>query len=807
MTQLTLRRTVALVLTGAAPLLVVHACTPPLTPEDVKLRPTSLLAVSNGTMNVTVGTTVQNQPVVRVLDQYQEGLPGVNVTFSASSSSQPTPATVATSEQGTAAPTSWTAPTTAGTATITASVPGSTLGQRQFTVTLDPGPAAQAAVAPTTPSSNNQSAAAGSAVPVAPQVKVTDQYGNAVSGVAVTFAVTGGGGVVVPTTAVTTDAGGIAKPTSWTLGPTVGTNTLRATVAGIATAVNFTATGVPGAPASIVIAPGSPTSQGQTAIAGSTVPVAPAVLVRDANNNVTPNVTVRFTVASGGGKVLSSSSDATGSNALDVTTNTSGIATVFGWRLGSPGGNTLSVTIPSTSVPAFTITATATVGAPSQIQVSNAAWAYTRQSTNHLGTPKVVVRDASGNAIAGATINWTAGANATVSGTTSSTTGSDGIATFPGTWTAGATAGVNMQLVATVASAPSLTATFTSLIVGAPAFLSISAGNNQSAPASTNVSIEPAVLVRDASNNPVPGASVSFSVTSGGGSVTGSPAPADSVGVATVGSWRLGSTTGTNTLVAFISGTSLQVTFTATATGCPSTTYGVGQTVNGTVATTDCVTGSPAAYFDRYGFTPATQQYFAMIVTAGSTGIKYTEWFWANNSAGITWTLAAGAQDTIYNILKAGEPYEFHLRGDPAGSTGTYTFTSQANPTPPATACYFYVTKGISISHSLSSSSCLMKSKDDQTATNRSFRSYGLYLEANTTLTVRMAGTLDNYIEIYDFAGNFIASRDAAIAGGTEVLTLPSSTSGRFLDIRATHYLSSSTDTPKTGTFTLTIDP
>ena len=43
-----------------------------------------------------------------------------------------------------------------------------------------------------------------SAVAVAPQVLVEDQFGNAVAGESVTFSVTGGGGVVAPVTAVVT---------------------------------------------------------------------------------------------------------------------------------------------------------------------------------------------------------------------------------------------------------------------------------------------------------------------------------------------------------------------------------------------------------------------------------------------------------------------------------------------------------------------------------------------------------------------------------------------------------------------------
>jgi hypothetical protein len=59
----------------------------------------------------------------------------------------------------------------------------------------------------------------------------------------VTFTVTAGGGHVSPSTPITTDATGIATLAGWTLGASVGGNTVNASVAPVATTVNFDATG------------------------------------------------------------------------------------------------------------------------------------------------------------------------------------------------------------------------------------------------------------------------------------------------------------------------------------------------------------------------------------------------------------------------------------------------------------------------------------------------------------------------------------------------------------------------------------
>ena len=68
-----------------------------------------------------------------------------------------------------------------------------------------------------------------SAAPTNPGAKVLDQNGAAVSGATVTFAVSGGGGSVANTSAVT-GSDGVASPGAWTMGTATGDNALTATV-------------------------------------------------------------------------------------------------------------------------------------------------------------------------------------------------------------------------------------------------------------------------------------------------------------------------------------------------------------------------------------------------------------------------------------------------------------------------------------------------------------------------------------------------------------------------------------------------
>lgn len=149
------------------------------------------------------------------------------------------------------------------------------------------------------------------------------------------------------------------------------------------------------------------------------------------------------------------------------------------------------------------------------------------------------------------------------------------IATGPVTWSSGtaAVASVNASGAITgasagqtqiVASAGGKTGQATLTVVVVPTQLLIAAGNNQSATAGSTVATLPKVLVKDASNNPVSGVTVTFAVATGGGSITGGTQTTNASGEATVGSWTLGMTPGTNSLTAASNGLT-SVTFTATA--------------------------------------------------------------------------------------------------------------------------------------------------------------------------------------------------------------------------------------------------
>lgn len=178
--------------------------------------------------------------------------------------------------------------------------------------------------------------------------------------------------------------------------------------------------------------------------------------------------------------------------------------------------------------------------------------------------PAVQVTDAQDNPVPGVTVTFlVAAGGGTVSGQTA-VTDSLGVAAA-GAWTLGRTAGPNLLRV----SVDSLTVTFTANGTPGPAAMATPSDLALTGTVGLALAVPPTVLVTDAYGNAVAGVTVTFAVMAGGGSVTGDTAVTDVHGRAAVGSWVLGTVTGTNTLSASVSGLP-PITLTATARSGPA---------------------------------------------------------------------------------------------------------------------------------------------------------------------------------------------------------------------------------------------
>jgi len=510
------------------------------------LAPAAISNVTGIPLTGPAGSALAERVVVRVEDAAGNPLPGVSVTFTVSATGASVdPATAVTDDRGEAR-TRWTLGRTPGPQTLTVDAGGTTT---QITATAGPPLVASLAVN----AGNNQTGSPGTNLATNPSVVARDASNNPVQGVTVFFSVLSGGGTVDQASAVT-NAQGVASGGAWRLGSGVGTNLLMAQVPQSGVTNNplvFTATATAGPPATVT--PLSVTQQ--SAPVGGLVSSVPSVIVRDASGNPAANISVSFGITSGGGQLTGASQ----------TTNTQGIATVGSWRLGSsPGTNTLTATV--AGLAPVTFTATATAGAPQTLEKTQGDNQQSQVSRPVPIAPQVRVLDAAGNGVAGVTVNFTIGSGdgSVVIGTV--VTASNGTASV-GAWILGSAAGTQ-TLIASVAGLAPVTFSATATGGTATSMQPISLVT-QTGTVGSGANSPPSVVVRDAQGNPVPGITVTFSVTAGLGTLNGATQVTGLNGVATVGSWTFGAAAGLNTVVASTLGLP-NVTFNATTTGVPT---------------------------------------------------------------------------------------------------------------------------------------------------------------------------------------------------------------------------------------------
>lgn len=177
------------------------------------------------------------------------------------------------------------------------------------------------------------------------------------------------------------------------------------------------------------------------------------------------------------------------------------------------------------------------------------------------------------------------------------------------TWTLGASTVALHRVTAAVTGVVATTLFSATALAGPPTQMIVAPGNTADGQAGTigqAVPTRPAVEVRDVTGNPVAGATVTFTVTAGGGSLTGGAAVTDASGVATVGSWTLGPSAGVNTLTASLAALT-PVVFTANGVADRCSAAGalpmsVGVSISSNLGATDCqaVFAEGTARFEFY---------------------------------------------------------------------------------------------------------------------------------------------------------------------------------------------------------------
>lgn len=369
--------------------------------------------------------------------------------------------------------------------------------------------------------------------------------------------------------------------------------------------------------------------------------------------------------------------------------------------------------------------------------------------------PSVIVKDQNGSPMGGETVTFAVvSGGGSVSGATV-TTDASGIATV-GSWTLGPATGANV-LNATSGTLAGVEFTATST-AGAAASLARNAGDNQTAAAGSAVPIPPSVVVKDANGNPKSDVSVTFAVVSGGGSITGATAVTNAAGVATVGSWTLGSA-GVNSLSATVTGLP-PVMFTAGVTSnlfCTArSTHEFGTVSSGTLSSTDCqfsdgsfvdfyTTSVPGAgaYLFRQG---APFDTYLVLATPDGTTI-------AENDD----ELETGTHSAIKALLPAGN-YLLGAGSFEPGVTGAYEIASTTAPTEVTNCELVFVVRNITTMQNLASTDCDLANAG---ATPIYSDGYFIFLTAGTSITINMTSTtLDSFLQLVRLDGLVVAEND-----------------------------------------------
>jgi hypothetical protein len=188
--------------------------------------------------------------------------------------------------------------------------------------------------------SGSTTALTGELVSPNPQLRVRDNFGNAVAGEAITWTVTLGDGSVVGPTTTHSAADGTASPQGWRLGSAIGLNRLTATSStGITLSFDARAIGPPS-----TIEAASPMVQ--SGYARFQAPLLPRVRVTDELGAALASVPVMFEVISGGGTV----------SGAEATSGADGIAAPQDWRLGDAPVQMLRASVPG--APGLSVTFT-----------------------------------------------------------------------------------------------------------------------------------------------------------------------------------------------------------------------------------------------------------------------------------------------------------------------------------------------------------------------------------------------------------------------------------------------------------------
>lgn len=318
------------------------------------------------------------------------------------------------------------------------------------------------------------------------------------------------------------------------------------------------------------------------------------------------------------------------------------------------------------------------------------------------------------------------------------------------------------------------------------------AGDNQSAARGAALPVPLSFTALNSSGQPAQGIAVTWSATpTAGAAFSPTTSTTDVNGVAST-TVTLGNTIGPITIQASLNGVS-PVTYHATVLDpCDFfTTYTIGQSVNASLATSDCLRTN--WYYDYYEVTlPAGQQ--SLRINMKGTGATFDDTFLDLYTAeGLIAAFdddsvlgIAGARNAQLDIILPGDTtYIIGANSFDAFATGPYTLSSGNRPASLNACRAVWVMRGISVTDTIKTTDC-----GDSSATTKYYEVARIVVFAPTVLTLSMkSAVLNPSLALYQLnPGNYsrtlVASNDDSLPGSnTNAFVQYTVTANSFYDI------------------------
>ena len=284
----------------------------------------------------------------------------------------------------------------------------------------------------------------------------------------------------------------------------------------------------------------------QTAPAGAALSDSVRVRLIATDGAAMSGVSLALSVTTGGGSISTAT----------LTTDANGHG-AFAWTLGSlVGAQSVTVSTAGVANLVVTVSAAAPPLVATQLVITQPVNALQVVGANTTPALRVEARDAAGVPVPAFTDSVTIALGVNPSGAalggTVRVAAVAGVATF-NAWSVSAV-GSGYTVIASATGLSGATTAPFDVGSGGAALITVLGGAAQTGYVSQPLAAAVMVRVTNALAVPVPGASVTFAVSGGGGSLTGANAVTNAAGEATLGSWTLGATPGANTITASVDG-------------------------------------------------------------------------------------------------------------------------------------------------------------------------------------------------------------------------------------------------------------